>query len=99
VKFKPSLLPSNDNAVLPFTVVVTGRLLAVVCVAAFFNPALLRHSLTAPVSSVMVLASFPSHQFAMPEMLAGLNPLALGLKSRLFIAMRVALSSGRLQAL
>jgi hypothetical protein len=68
-------------------VVVTGRLLAVDCDAAVFSPALLVHVSTAPEFSVSVAASLASHQLARPEMLAGLNPLALGRRSLGFIGM------------
>jgi hypothetical protein len=48
---------------------------------------LLVHVSTAPEFSVSVAASLASHQLARPEMLAGLNPLALGRRSLGFIGM------------
>ena len=83
------VVPLNRMAAFPFTVVVVGRLLAVVCVnvLGLAEPDLDAHALTLPLTSVTVEASAASSQNANPLMLFGLNPVARGLSSLGLIAM------------
>jgi hypothetical protein len=73
----------------PFTVVVVGRLLAVVCVnvLGLAEPDLEAHALTLPLTSVTVEESAASSQNDNPLMLLGSNPVARGLNSLGLIAM------------